>query len=266
MDDEQIRDRVPKGLTQYWSPEQIAGRMRAEGHDPKLRVCAKTIYTWIRHAPHREHRQSFLTCRGKRPQRRKRERVGAPVRDRPEVAERRERLGDLEGDTILARPGRGGLLTMLDRKSGYSLLTKIQTKHADHVYGKVQRLVRQIAVDQRHSLTIGNGSEFARCDTLKRSYNMDLYTCRPGRPQERATNENTNRSIRQFFPKGCDFRAVSHQTAQRIQQLLNDRPRARPGYRTPAEVFFGKTERLLCDGHDRPPPGTIPYTPVLYLL
>ncbi|GIW91509.1 MAG: hypothetical protein KatS3mg109_1941 [Pirellulaceae bacterium] len=110
-----------------------------------------------------------------------------------------------------------------------------------------QRLVRQLPADQRHSLTIDNGSEFARCSRLKRSYNMEVYTCRPGRPQERATNENTNGLIRQFLPKGCDFRAVSHQTVQRIQRLLNDRPRARLGYRIPAEVFFGKTERLLCN-------------------
>ena len=76
---------------------------------------------------------------------------------------------------------------------------------------------------------------------------MDVYTCRPGRPQERATNENTNGLIRQFLPKECDFEAVSHQDVQRIQRLLNDRPRARLGYRTPAEVFFGKTQQLLSD-------------------
>ena len=246
MDDEQIRERVLKGLTQYWSPEQIAGRMRLEGHDPKARVCAKTIYTWIATDPDREHWRSFLRRRGKRPRRRQRESVGAPVQDRPEVVERRERLGDFEGDTILGRPGCGGLVTLVDRKSGYTLLAKIQTKHAEHVYAKIRRLVRQLPAGQRHSLTIDNGSEFARCGRLKRSYNMDVYTCRPGRPQERATNENTNGLIRQFLPKGCDFREVSRQKLQYIERLLNDRPRARLGYRTPAEVFFGKTQQLLC--------------------
>src|SRR5688572_12852689 len=132
MDDPEINAAVRSGLGNDWSPEQIAGRLKREHSDePGRRVSAQTIYTWIERDPQREHWQSHLRRRGKRPCRRKKAASpGAPIAGRPQVIEDRLRLGDFEGDTVLGPPGTGGLATLVDRKSRYTIVLKVQSKQA----------------------------------------------------------------------------------------------------------------------------------------
>ena len=117
MDDPEIKAAVLRGLAQYWSPEQIAGRLQLDVADKRRTVSARTIYTWIARDKDCKRWCSFLRHRGKRGLRPKRpEGIGAPIRERPKVIEARLRLGDFEGDTVLG-PGIGGLATLVDRKS-----------------------------------------------------------------------------------------------------------------------------------------------------
>ena len=97
------------------------------------------------------------------------------------------------------------------------------------------------------SITFDNGAEFARCHRLEKHLGLTLYITDPGCPYQRGTNENTNGLIRQYFPKGTDFRDVSHHEARRVEQRINDRPRACLGFRTPAEVFFENNHSADCD-------------------
>jgi len=250
MDDAQINEAVRAGLAQDWAPEQITGRMKQQyPDDPDRRVSPQTIYSWIENDEDREHWESHLRRRGKRPRRRKIATTGdaARIADRPEVIEERLRLGDFEGDTVLGPPGTGGLATLVDRQSRFSIVVKVQSKNADHVHEKLKQRLKELDDERRHSITFDNGSEFARCHRLEKHLGMTLYFADPGCPYQRGTNENTNGLIRQYFPKGTDFRDVSHVEVRHVEKLLNSRPRECLGFRTPAEVFFEKTPPAGCD-------------------
>ena len=246
MDDPELNETVRTGLAHEWSPQQITGRLKQQ---EKPAVSHQTIYAWIKQDPDREHWEGVLRRRGKRPYRRKN--TGPPdaarIRNRPEVIEKRLRVGDFEGDTVLGPPGTGGLGTFVDRKSRYTIIVKIRSKDADHVHAKVKQRVKELDEERRRTITFDNGTEFARCYRLEKHLGMTLYFADPGRPYQRGTNENTNGLIRQYFPKGTDFREVSHCEVRRVENLLNDRPRECLGFRTPHEVFFEKTPPTGCD-------------------
>jgi IS30 family transposase len=239
MDNPDISQTVRHGLAHYWSPEQIAGRMECNDDGGGRPISARTIYTWIDRDAHREHWRSYLRRRGKRPFRRKKpDGIGAPIDGRPAVIEDRLRLGDFEGDTVLGPPGTGGLVTLVERKSRYTIIAKIQSKDSDHVHYKIKERLKQLDAERRRSVTFDNGGEFARCHRLQKHLDMELYLSDPGCPWQRGTNENTNGLIRQFFPKKTAFENVTHQQVREVEHLLNTRPRECLGYRTPQEVFF----------------------------
>ena len=159
MDDPEINEAVRSGLAQEWSPEQIAGRMRQQASD--RRVSSQTIYTWIQQDEDREHWESMLRRRGKRPCRPKNTPMtgdAARIAHRPEVIEQRLRLGDFEGDTVLGPAGTGGLATLVDRKSRFTIVVKIRSKHADHVHGKIKQRVKELDQARRRSITFDNGT------------------------------------------------------------------------------------------------------------
>lgn len=250
LDDPELNAVVRRSLVQNWSPEQIAGaQTRAHPQEPRRRVSARTIYTWIEQDRHKEHWKSFLRRRGKRPCRRKNPTpcAAARIRNRPEVIERRLRLGDFEGDTVLGPLGTGGIVTLVCRRSRFTIITKIQSKDADHVHERIKQRLKELAAEQRRSITFDNGTEFARCQRLEDHLAMQLYFADPGCPHQRGTNENTNGLIRQYFPKGTDFRTVSHQEVREVENLLNNRPRACLHFETPAAVFQRESSPVNCD-------------------
>lgn len=250
MDDPQINQEVREGLAQEWSPEQISGRMKQQqsGGDQRT-VSPQTIYTWIKKDPQRKHWESHLRRRGRRPCRREKPAPSdsARIAGRPQVIEERLRLGDFEGDTVLGPPGTGGLATLVDRKSRFTILAKIQSKNADHVHEKLKRRLKELDQERRCSITFDNGTEFARCHRLEKHLGMKLYFADPGCPYQRGTNENTNGLIRQYFPKGTDFRNISHHELRRVEKLLNTRPRACLQFQTPTEVSLEKEPPTGCD-------------------
>lgn len=246
MDRPEISEFVRAGLAQYWSPEQIEGRMKLEfPNNPERCVSAQAIYDWIsEQGEYRGHWVQFLRRRGKRPYRARKTSdetsSRAQIGDRPNVIEERERLGDFEGDTVLGSPGKGGIATLVDRQSRFTIMTRIKSKQAHHVRDKLHSRLKGVDDDKRQSMTFDNGSEFAEADRLATNLDMDVYYAEPGCPFQRGTNENTNGLIRQFFPKGTDFRDVSHHEVRRAENLLNNRPRACLNFQTPNEVFHGK--------------------------
>lgn len=236
MDHPELNQFVRRGLSRHWSPDQIAERLKLDS--APQRVSAQTIYNWIRQDPDKAHWQSFLRRRGRRPWKRKRPATpGSPIKDRPVAIEQRSRLGDFEGDTVLGPPGTGGIATLVCRKSRFTIMTKISCKDAGHVRQRLQKRLEELDRQRCRSLTFDNGTEFARCARLARQFDVQLYFAQPGRPYQRGTNENTNGLIRQFYPKGTNFQNVSHAELRETENLLNDRPRACLGYRTPREVF-----------------------------
>jgi IS30 family transposase len=246
-----IRDAVEDGLIQAWSPDQISGRQKRRlPKQPESHVCASTIYRWIAtQGRMRTHWQQFLRRRGRARwlPRTPAKRPGKPLRDRPQIIEKRKRLGDFEGDLVLGRPGTGGALTLVDRRSRYLRVKKVRNKTAKHVHGQFQKVLTSLPKNQRHSATFDNGTEFARCHLVEKSHGTKLYFAEPGCPHQRGTNENTNGLLRQFFPKGTDFTNVTPQELRRVETLMNNRPRRCLGYRTPAEVFLELSASSTCN-------------------
>ncbi len=248
IEDPEINQLVRAGLAQEWAPEEITGRMKQQKCE--RRVSPQTIYAWIKQDEDRTHWESFLRRRGKRPYRPQNKaptKDAARIRNRPEVIEQRLRLGDFEGDTVLGPPGTGGLATLVDRKSRFTIIVKIQSKNADHVHRKIKERLKELDDERRRSITFDNGKEFARCHRLEKHLGMKLYFADPGCPYQRGTNENTNGLIRQYFPKGTDFRDISHHEVREAEKKLNSRPRRCLGFRTPGEVFFEKDPPAGCD-------------------
>lgn len=248
-----VNGTVRQLLSRYCSPDEIARRMKLERPDrPRDCVCASTVYRWIDgQGEARRYWKNYLRRRGRRPCREPQNPEDsarkARLDGRPKVIERRGRIGDFEGDLVLGKQGTGGLKTLVDRKSRYLLLMKVARKEAPYVYRKTRARLKTLPTTKRRSVTYDNGGEFAKCPLLERSLGIKVYWAQPGRPYQRGTNENTNGLVRQFFPKGTDFDTVTDWGVREAEKLLNDRPRACLGYRTPHEVFHGVFTPLCCD-------------------
>lgn len=243
MDRPEVLDEVRSRLVQCWSPDQIAGRLKSEHpHDRRRRVSHQTIYTWIRRQPSEDRRRfrSFLRRGGKRRPRndRRGQLDGAvSIEGRPKVVDNRRRYGDWEGDTIVGARQSGAIVTLVERKSGYLLTAKSCDRQARRVADKIVSRLGELPPALRRSATFDNGKEFAAHARMTEKLSLPVYFAKPYCSWQRGTNENTNGLLRQFIPKGTDFRHVSWQELARYTDLLNDRPRKRLGYRTPAEVF-----------------------------
>jgi len=236
-------------LRQYWSPDEIAGRSRRDfPDDPRRRVSRQTIYTWIhsQRAAGADWRR-YLRRLG-RVRRRSENRGQLPacvsIEGRPAVVDRRARYGDWEGDTVVGAWHRGGAVTLVDRKSGYLLMGKVSDRQAATVREAITRLFRPLPASLRRTLTLDNGKEFAEHEQLAAEVALRVYFAKPYCAWQRGTNENTNGLVRQFLPKGSDLAHTPVQKFEKVQHLLNNRPRKRLDYQTPLEIL---SSRLRCD-------------------
>jgi IS30 family transposase len=160
------------------------------------------------------------------------------------VINHRRRYGDWEGDTIVGKGRRSALLTLVERKSGYVRLARVDDMKSPTTIRAARRRMKDLPPSLRRSLTLDNGKEFARHATLTKRLGLEIYFAEPGAPWQRGTNENTNGLVRQFFSKGTDFTQVSHHEVACVETLINERPRRRLGYRTPSEIL---AKRMRCN-------------------
>jgi len=248
----EVRRYVSERLRQRWSPDQIAGRSRRDFPQVRRRqVSAPTIYAWIQLEEARgKHWKHCLRRLGrKRPEWEKRGRLptSVSIEGRPVIVDRRGRYGDWEGDTIVGAHRRGGAVTLVERKSGYLLLGKVANLQAATVRQAAARRYATTPPGLRKSLTLDNGKEFAEHEQLELEAALRIYFAKPYSAWQRGLNENTNGLIRQFFPKGTDLASVPEHRFDRVQHLLNDRPRKRLGYRSPNEVLASRLHPKGCD-------------------
>jgi IS30 family transposase len=236
MDDADVHQYVQDRLERYWSPEQIAGRVRRDFPRGLQRwLSRKTIYDWI--ADHEPDWQRLLRRGGRPPEKRGRLVECVRIDGRPDVINRRRRYGDWEGDTIVGKRRHSALLTMVERKSGYLRIGRIDGMDSDLTMRAAKRRLKDLPPSLRRSMTFDNGKEFAKHPRLTRHLGLEVYFADPYASWQRGANENMNGLLRQFFPKGTDFTRISHQEAARVELLLNERPRKRHDYRTPAEIL-----------------------------
>jgi len=237
-----LRRLVCDELKKKTPPVNIAGRTKLLFKDRQCQISHQSIYDWIdAQAALGKQWQRYLKFKGKPKNKRKNDgRLpnATPIEGRPKVAEMRKRLGDFEGDTMHGRAG-GGLVTLVDRKSRYLLAAKTPDLKAKTVTEVCVTALRKVPKKKRHSATFDNGREFAEHQVLARRGRVKVYFAQPHAPWQRGTDENTNGLLRQFFPKGTDLARLSSARINRVQELLNHRPRRCLGYLTPHEVFHG---------------------------
>lgn len=234
---EVVEDRVREG----WSPEQIAGRYRLQG---EVMAGREWIYRHIR-ADRRSGGTLYrhLRRRGKKPNWRGGRHAGrghipgrVDIADRPSVVEEKSRIGDWELDTVIGSRHRGALVTSVDRGSKYMVLERIDVKTAAAVTEALRQRMGPFR-DRVHTLTADNGKEFAGHQAVSEALTADFYFATPYHSWERGLNEHTNGLVRQYFPRGTDFRMVTESQVRAVEDRINHRPRKVLGYRTPAEVF-----------------------------
>jgi len=231
---------VEKLLKMGWSPEQISNRLKLEGH---ASVSHETIY---RHVYRNKRRGGDLhTCLRRRHTYRNRMhkyrcRKGwdtrRPIDERPAVVETRSRIGDWEADTIVGREHRGGVLSLVERRSRYCVLHKVATKSAPLVADAICTSLLPIK-DRVLTITSDNGIEFVHHQTVAHRLDADFFFADPYSSWQRGTNENTNGLVRQYFPKRTDFTNVPAEAIRDVAARLNNRPRKVLNFRTPNEVF-----------------------------
>jgi len=243
LEDPAVHEQVEQKLKQLWSPDQIDGRLRAEHpRRPQRWVSRQTIYNWIND---REPQwKTHLRRGGRPPQRRGKLRDVVRIDGRPDTINRRRRYGDWEGDTIVGKGRRSALVTLVERKSGYARIGRADDMTARSTTRVTRRCLKDLPAALRRSITFDNGKEFMNHRQITRLLGVDIYFTLPYRSWQRGTNENTNGLLRQFFPKGTNFTRISHQAVARAEKLLNERPRKRLDYQTPAEVL---AKRIHCD-------------------
>ncbi len=128
-------------------------------------------------------------------------------------------------------------MSLVERKTGFTLIEKVERKTAQAVG---QAMIGMLGSYRKrvHTVTSDNGREFAKHEDIAQRLQPDFYFAHPYASWERGTNENTNGLIRQYFPKNRDFTTITQQEIDTAMERLNNRPRKRLGYQTPAQVFF----------------------------
>jgi IS30 family transposase len=234
-----------------WSPEQIAATA-------PVSISHEAIYQYIYaqvyrngHGytkPNKEDFRPYLARRKKRrtPQGvRKSHRVlkgSLPsIEDRPEEADLRTVVGHWEDDLIVSRESSDNLKTINERVSGLVFISRVFNGTAEAGDAAVSHRLKTIPSQYRRTLTRDNGKENIRYEKLSTDLGIQVFFAHPYSSWERGSNENVNGLIRRFFPKKTDFQSVTDEEIQRVEYLLNSRPRKRLGWKTPYEVFFEMT-------------------------
>jgi len=234
---------VDRLIQEDLSPEQAANRLELEGG---LQISHEIIYQHI-YADKRNGGDLHQHLRSQKPHRKRyasgQERRGAiknrvSIDDRPEIVAEKSRIGDWEGDTVIGKNHKGGLVTLAERKSRYVLAGHIRSKHADGVTAVITGLLAPYK-DRCHTITFDNGKEFAEHEKVAAALKADIYFAHPYHSWERGLNENSNGLLRQYFPKGMGLVNITEAQVLAAVDRLNHRPRKVLGFRTPHEVFFG---------------------------
>jgi len=234
--------RVELLLHEHWSPEQISNWLRQE---ESIHVSPEWIYQYIlRNKQAGGDLYRYLRC-----QRQRKKRYGSPNRrgriigrisidERPDIVNQRCRIGDWEADTVIGKRGGPVLVTLVERKTRLSVISKASSRTAQEVKAVIlKRLAPFGSLVQ--TLTYDNGREFAFHQEIDKELATNGYFAHPYHSWERGLNENTNGLIRQFFPKGKDLSTVTTEEVQKVMDKLNNRPRKCLGFKTPNQVLFG---------------------------
>jgi IS30 family transposase len=244
-----VQRHIKRYLKLEWTPEQISAILKAKGI---TYISHESIYQYIynnkanggkiyKYLPRKmkkyNKRDSIYISRGQISNR-------VSISKRPRIVDKKLRVGDFEVDTIIGKYHQGAIVTIVDRKSKFTIMRKVPTKEAQGVTTAIIELLRPIK-DVIHTITSDNGKEFSAHQKIAKELDIDFYFCDPYSSWQRGLNENTNGLIRRFLPKKTDFSIVSNREILMIQNRLNNRPRKTLGFKTPSEVFLKEIARKI---------------------
>jgi IS30 family transposase len=233
-------------LVEWWSPVQIAARLRSEfPGDPMMWVSHETIYQALYVQGRGELRRELARCLRAGHATRRRRGHGArtgPIKDmvmiseRPAEADDRAVPGHWEGDLIIGKDCRSAIGTLVERSTRFVVLLHLPSgRDAHHVEQAMRQAITALPGELARTITWDQGSEMARHAQFTTATGIPVYFCDPHKPWQRGSNENTNGLLRQYLPKGTDLSAHSADDIARIARSLNGRPRKTLGYMTPSE-------------------------------
>ena len=229
-------------LKDQWSPEQIASEVPMSHETIYRHVYADKalggdLYKSLR--CQRKRRKRYAGGRDRRGQI-----IGRrPISERPKHIEGRRQIGHWEGDTLIGKRHKHAIVSLVERKSGYAILAKVENKTADLVSTAIIKRLKPIARQVR-TLTYDNGKEFAGHAAIDQALGSTAYFADPYSSWQRGSNENLNGLIRQYIPKSRPLATVTDAELANIERLLNNRPRKRLGYKTPHEIFTNSLSRV----------------------
>ena len=236
-------------LSLDWSPEQISGWLkRRYPGDEAMQISHETIYRSLfvqargvlKKELVRHLRTRRMMRRSKNASTRDQPRGqivdAVSIRERPAEVEDRAVPGHWEGD-LIAGSNNTHIATLVERQARFTMLVKVEGKDTQTVVKALIRQVRRLPAELRKSLTWDRGMEMARHKEFSVATDVQVYFCDPQSPWQRGTNENTNRLLRQYFPKGTDLSDHSQADLNRIALQLNQRPRKTLDFRCPAQIL-----------------------------
>jgi IS30 family transposase len=238
--------RVTAWLADWWSPQQIAARLRIEfPGDPMMRVSHETIYQALYVQGRGELRRELARClrtgRAKRRPRRRGENTGrirdmVMISERPAEAADRAVPGHWEGDLLIGTDLTSAVGTLVERTTRYVVLLHLPDGRAAHLVEQAMRqAISALPAALARTITWDQGKEMANHAAFTLATGIPVYFCDPHKPWQRGSNENTNGLLRQYLPKGTNLSVHSADDLAGIARSLNNRPRKTLGYMTPSE-------------------------------
>lgn len=249
LDDKALKAYVISKLKDGWSPEQISGRLKLENSD--LQVSHETIYKFIYYSNEGIQNKLYTLLTRKKLKRtvwysRKPRKSHIPdtasINERPRVIEKRKRIGHWEGDLIVFGSLKGSnVTTLVERKSRFVKLAHNNSKYTKEVIGGIQNALSTIPSKHKKTITFDRGTEFAAYKNLE----LTTYFCNPHSPWQKGSNENFNGRLRRYLPKNYNPKNLSQDLLDKISYSMNNQPRKCLGFKTPQEVFYSQTMRLV---------------------
>ena len=243
----EIWEMIEAKLRLEWSPEQVSGWLQRRHaiqvshewiyqHILVDKQAGGNLYRHLRCQKKRRKRYGSYDRRGKLPNR-------VSIEERPVIVEQRQRIGDWEVDTIVGKGHHQGIVTLIERKSRFALLAKVEQRTADQVSQALIELLLPVS-DHLHTITADNGKEFAEHERVAHELQVDFFFAHPNAAWERGANENMNGLVRQYIPKKRNFASVTNVELIQIMKRLNYRPRKCLDFLSPFEVFFDQSVAL----------------------